>query len=135
MNIRLNEKLNPQIYPTNLQLNKISKQTKEHNLMPAKFQQTITTNVEGRMVNYFEMDTINFRINITTYALDINDEMVPETVKTSGWIEMFADEAKTIPNVDPSDFAKFAQAMPLVKTLIYSFAKIAGIVPDEATIE
>ena len=87
--------------------------------MPAKFQQTITTNVEGRMVNYFEMDTINFRINITTYALDINDEMVPETVKTSGWIEMFADEAKTIPNVDPSDFAKFALAMPLVKTLIY----------------
>ncbi|MDB4339641.1 hypothetical protein OAA08_00995 [bacterium] len=104
--------------------------------MPANHESEIVIKKGGTKIYHFEMDTENYRINIRTYEFEKNTSLrIENSERATGWIEMFADEAKTIPNLNPSDFATFAEAMPLVKTLVYAFAKRSGVVPDEATIE
>lgn len=103
--------------------------------MTAKFNEQITIQVGGRFVYYFEMDTENFKVNIKSYAVTPEGERLENTLKQTGWFEMFVDDEKTIPNLPIEDHVIFAQAIPAVRKLVYAFAKQGGIVPKDATVE
>lgn len=105
--------------------------------MPANLQtpKQTTITISSTSTAYFEMDTDNYRINVKVYDRDENGDMVQGSLRETGWTDMFQDAERTQPNLNPEDWALFAQATTMVKELVYAFGKRANIVDADAVVE
>ena len=92
----------------------------------------VTTEIHSQYGHYFEVDAAAMRINVRAYDRDADGNMIPETDRSTGWIDMLDSDGA--PNLPQSDWVTFADAMPLVTALVVAFGKKGGVIDEDAEV-
>ena len=92
----------------------------------------VTTEIHSQYGHYFEVDAAAMKINVRAYDRDADGNMIPETDRSTGWVDLY--DAEGNPSLPVDQWPMFAQAFPLVVALVVAFGKKGGVIDEDAEV-